>query len=96
MGYSHTSFGCADIPLEGRASLRGGRKDKVLPVVLIRDGALLKTLNLPKMAAAFDFVKSALHHIRASLIQSYLESMMCVYKRSPHLSVTSPANSYLR
>lgn len=73
--------------LEGCATLRRGRKDKDVPVLLIRGGALLKTLNLPKMAASFDFVRSTLHQIRASLIQSYLERMMCLYKCS-HTSLS--------
>lgn len=57
---------CRDTPSEGCPALRAGRKDRDVPFVLIRDGALLKTPNLPKMTS-FDFVKSALHQIKASL-----------------------------
>lgn len=73
MCYSYTSFGHADIPSKGHATLRGGRNDRDVPVVLIGDEALLETHSLPETAASFDFVKSAFHQIRVSLIQSYLE-----------------------
>lgn len=93
---SHFIWLCRDIPIQGCAILRGGRKDRDVPIVLIRDGALLKAPSLPKMPPSFDFVKSALHQIKTLLTQSYLERMMCVCKHSPQLSAISPANSYLR
>lgn len=58
--------------------LKGEKKHKDFPAVLIRDRALLKTPNLPEMAVSFDFVKPVFHQNKSSLTQSYLERKICV------------------